>query len=285
MRRLFGLVLLLGLSACSAGEPGYVGAWEFVTSTYGQPGSPRYLQGTMIITRKDESFDCSLQTSETAFDRLPGLKVGEIRMTSAQQSCQVVENEGNVIIQGKVISSSSQNYQPDSFDVTLDGDRMQGRFSSVDRANVTFVRKGSTQALPPIGDPFAGLVVASRQDDRWVEMGSTNKGCKYAYKTPVQFTSDPVGIRVWMRFECGGTTNDGKTYASEETQSWFLCGERRSYDMAQVLLDKDRNVVNRWVPTMFGFEITVEKARAEGLYATVHQSDSVLSQIAKGYCA
>lgn len=239
----------------------------------------------MIITRQGEGFDCSLQTTETHFDRLPGLKVGEIGNTTAQQSCQVVENEGNVIIQSKVISSSSQNYQPDSFDLTLNGDRMEGRFSSVNRANVTFVRKGSTQALPPIGDPFAGLVVASRQDDRWIDMGTTSKGCKYAYKTPVQFTSDPVGIRVWMRFECGGTTSDGKAYASEESQSWFICPERRSYDMAVVFMDKDRNVVKRWVPTLFGFEIPVEKARAEGLYSMVHQSDSVLSTIANGYCA
>lgn len=285
MRRLFGLVFLLSLSACSAGDPGYVGAWEFVTSTYGQPGSPRYLQGTMIITRKDEGFDCSLQTTETHFDRLPGLKVGEIGNTTAQQSCQVVENEGNVIIQSKVISSSSQNYQPDSFDLTLDGDRMQGRFSSVNRANVTFVRKGSSQALPSLGDPFAGLVVASRQQEGWIEMGKTNDGCKYAQKTPVQFTTDPAGIKVLMRFECGGTTNKGQSYDMEETQSWFICGERKSYAIGQVLLDKDRNVVSRWSPTLYGFEISVERARAEGLYASVHQSDSVLSTIASGYCA
>ena len=288
-----GLCGLLLLGGCGTPESEAVGAWDFRTQLIrdaaGQP-QPHFIEGSLFITRKGDGLDCTLNATDVQFSRFAGMNFGETRRDALQEDCLVVTNGKTVSIQGRMNGSGApapDSHAPDSFDLTVAGDRMTGRMSSAGGVAVQFVRKGSMLALPRHEKAFAGLPVASAQKDEWVVLGTTNAGDRMDYQTPIRINGANGTARVWMRFthKQPQVADNGRDFMSSETLFYVSCRDHRLLGEKQYFKSAAGDVVYSKSASIFGIEVSAERYLREGFKLKEPVPGSFGDDIVKLICA
>lgn len=168
----FSLVAAIALLSACGGAPDkseLEGAWQFKTELYGSNvsalGSPirSVMTGTMLIESDgDGGYLCRLETAERTVDSWSESN-GTTGTGTASQTCRVAMDGDAVTILSEVVSATTENYSPDNFNLTYNGDWMEGKLSSSSSPRVVFVRSGAKGVSLPF-TLFKSEVSAARQD-------------------------------------------------------------------------------------------------------------------------
>jgi hypothetical protein len=242
--RPLAFVGILLVAACNQAPDPLVGAWDFQTERYG-PGNDHVMRGTLVVTPLENGLKCSLATRESHYAPLPGLKFGDIVESSADQECQIVNTNGTVSIQSKVLKASSSSYQADNFTLKLGGDQLVGTLDSATRAPVIFVRRGGTARLAAMPDLMNGRQRLADQEKGWIALPATIDNCPVDYRSPIEPTGAGA-FRTWLRFKCGGETrNDYIPYDNYEVRQWVDCNTKTTHWESEVFYDAEGRQVHK----------------------------------------
>lgn len=285
---LFSLVLAcaVSLTSCSKPEDRVIGAWDFRTDVMrrASDGNPYYLEGSLFVTRRGDGVDCSLQTKEIAVVLRAGFKLGEIQATTAQQSCQVIVSDHNLSIQSQVTKSSSGSYEPDNFNLKVEGDAMSGHLISLVNLPVSFVRRGSSAQLPVVRN-FAAGKTFSGQAKGWISLGESTDNCKVSYQSPIDPAAETASFRVWLRYKCAGETSGGLRYSYYETRKYIDCIQKKSYWEMTAYYQKDGSTVEDAYPKYYGLKVDGTFMKSEGIGGEIMRTNSFDRMVSDKICA
>ncbi|WP_395644531.1 hypothetical protein [Terricaulis sp.] len=131
--------IFVALATPAAAQPtsrGFTGVWAIQTQDYSnsQGREFRALSGTMIISRNGRSYSADLVAHTM------GAYPGEWP-TTARETCTARTSGNRISITCAIVSHNSENgYDPDNFELTLDGDEMRGQLIYGGQTGALFTR-------------------------------------------------------------------------------------------------------------------------------------------------